>query len=142
MRVRLPWLGDEPPPRHRLLWHYQFGRTAWQRKALNNICPLPTSGFDLTNIPDSVATDADLSYFGNTMILKSNKYEVGHWRLNGGVMTLPTLFYTFGQHMGLMCWYPHADNMVKKRDHAWASMLVRDAKNMRMHEYGHYGHRE
>ena len=104
---------DEPLPRNTALWHHQFGRTAAQRIALKNLGPMQGKRDYHANV--------DLDSIGSTMILYNDPNRFGHWRLNGGAITLPGLFYTFGMECTayeLMFWYWHAEKVVKKCDHA------------------------
>ena len=127
----------EPLPRNTALWHHQFGRTADQRFALKNLGAMVVG----TDYHASV----DLDSIGSTMILYKDPNLIGHWRLNGGAITLPGLFYTFGASCTayeLMYWYWHSEKVVKKRDHSWASPTVKAATKMRLNEYGHRGHHD
>ena len=103
---------DEPLPRNTALWHHQFGRTAAQRIALKNLGTMQGMRDYHANV--------DLDSIGSTMILYNDPNQFGHHRLNGGAITLPGLFYTFGMECTayeLMFWYWHAEKVVKKCDH-------------------------
>ena len=41
----------------------------------------------------------------------------------------------------LVCWYYHSEKLAKKRAHPHGSLEVREAAQLRMQTYGHYGHR-
>ncbi len=138
-----------PLPRDKVLWLPQYARKAQQRQALVSLAAVgPTSPGD----SEKFADDADLKSYGDTMILADggefngpqDDGAVGHWRRYGGAITLGELFMEFGEWFTaqeLCVWYFHAEKLVKKRAHPHGSQGVRDAAQLRMQRFGHYGHR-
>ena len=124
------------PPRDKRLWHPQYAKNASQRKVLS-------AAFGASQGHGLAADNIDLRAIGGTEILEAEPQGLGHWRRRGAAITLGELFYTFGKSFSaqeLLFWYHHAEKLVKKRDHPHGSQDVRDAAQLRMKTYGHYGH--
>ena len=126
----------EALPKNSLLWNVQYAISAKNAGALSRISP---------SNEEQINASVDLLAVGNTTILRSRKNEVGHWRLNGGAITLGQLLAEFGKDFTvceLMLWYHNAPKVVRKRPHPWGSGDVRAAAKERMKTYGRYGHRD
>ena len=93
-----------------------------------------------TLIDDNV----DLTTVGNTATFRTKAGVDGHWRMNGGAISLPELFDKFGDRYTvseLMFWYYNAPKVLRKREHAWGSPDCRKAALQRWKTYGRPGHR-
>ena len=98
--------------------------------------------FDIWGKNHYVHTSVDLTYLGNTSILRTGDID-GHWHATGGAITLAELLMAFGRSCTvseIMFWYHHADKLVRKRPHAWGSEIVRQAAGAREIHFGRRGH--
>ena len=140
--VALSWevwdWSEENLPRETVLWHPQFAKKKALRGKLQGL-----QNAELKSGGHLFRDSVELSAFGDTTILTSGCG--GHLRLKGGAITLMELFAKFGGQytaQELFSWYYNAQKMVKKRAHYTGSGDVRAAAQMRLQEYGHYGHRD
>ena len=128
----------EPVPRAAVYWHPQFAKLPAQRAAVGALYNRA-----VTRGRGVVSDDIDLRMdIGDTTIIRHA--DVGHWRLEGGVVTLAQLFRDFGEEftaMDIMCWYFHAPKVAKKRAHPVGSAVERAAAHERKAVYGTYGKR-
>ena len=109
-------------------------------KSLGPLPPPPAvGGQQIVNIDE--AKDL-VDSVGDTTILKKNYRGPGHFQLHGGAITLPALFYQFGEEckaMELMLWHWNAEKVAKKRDHPVGSADRRGAALVRKEETGYWG---
>ena len=129
-------------PRDAGLWDQQFALNEDNYRALKDMGRVSTvRGADGQEMHPSV----ELAAAGNTTILRTKPGITGHWRLNGGAISLPELFDKFGEEFTvseLMLWYFNAPKVFRKRQHSWGSAEVRAAAYQRFKTYGRYGHRD
>ena len=130
----------DPLPRDAGLWDEQYALNEENYKALKGICNSTVPG----PLGPVVDPGVDLAGLGNTTILRSMPGKAGHWRLNGGAISLPELFQKIGTRFTvseLMLWYYNAPKVLRKRRHSWGSAECRAAAFERLKAYGKYGHR-
>ena len=130
----------EPVPRDAVYWHPQFGRTSEQRAALGALYKEAVSR-GRQDVSHNINLRTDI---GDTMILRFDRDNVGHWRLDGAAITLAQVFRDFGEHftvMEIMMWYYHAPKIVKKRPHPQGNADERAAARERYRAYGRYAKR-
>ena len=138
--VALAWnhwkRSPEALPRNSLLWNSQYAISAKYAGALSRISP---------SNEEQINESVDLLAVGNTTILRSRKNEVGHWRLNGGAITLGQLLVQIGKDVTvceLMLWYHKAPKVARKRPHPWGSDDARASAHERFKAYGRRVHRD
>ena len=136
------WVHSKTPlPKDAGLWDPQLARDTSNFKLLQwayaQAIPGNESGESV--IPD----DVDLVKLGNTTVLKTRPDEDGHWHLKGGAINLAWLFATFGPActvLEIMYYYHNCPKLLRKREHAWASIENRAAGAQRMATFGRSGH--
>ena len=129
-----------PLPRQVDVWDPQFATSYENYEALSKLTHRRSP-----QDPNMIHDSEDLTKLGNTTILRTRAGDAGHWRLNGGAITLAELFHQFGKNYTvaeLMLWYCQAPKMLKKRPHAWGSKDVRAAATERWKVYGRAGHQD
>ena len=143
--VALAWQNwtftDDPLPRNAKFWEEQYATDFDNYAALSSL----RTHWAYQESQYVINDDEDLRQVGNTTIIRTKDGCSGHWRLNGGAITLAELFHQFGKDFSvaeIMLWYHNAPKMLRKRPHSWGSKDVRAAARMRNKVYGHYAHRD